>query len=205
MINDLYSDFDISPTVIRPEGLWYTNALTIDSYWLNERMIISAGFNSLRVKYVKDSINSPIATGVYYGQETVTRTFVFPRIEIAYRHPLGEHLYLQSYISFGAPEFMSRYKSRGISYTQEGQDSWDKYNTIRGSGDWDIYVDKKALFVELGQQLSYDIDRWSVSAGFNYFFFRNRSFEGYHGLHLNVGCSVRFGDKDINQKLESND
>jgi len=201
LISDYHSNEDFSPTTSHPEGLWYSNSFTLDTYWFNKKMVISAGVNSFRMKSVSDSVNSPVATGLYYGQQTVKRTFIMPKIGIAYRHPISEHLYLESSLSFGAPGIMDWYKSSGVSYTQEGQISWNNYNTIYGDGVWDVYVDKKTLFLELGQQLSYEMDRWSLSTGVNYFFMRNWSINGYHGLHFNVGCSVRFGKSTPKSEL----
>ena len=193
------------PSRSYPKGLWHASSFALDTYWSERKIVASIGFNFFRYKYVSDSV-LPIYVNVpYYGQKTNSRTVVLPFIRFGYRFKLSERIVYQPSFSFGITEIIENNNSIGIAYDPAGQEGWDNYNRANGGPRWAFGFEKKSFMLEFGNDIVYDLDSWSFSGGLSYYFYRDLPIEGYHGLHLNVGCSVRFGGKNINQKLESND
>lgn len=194
MITDQVSGAISVPVRSYPVGLWQTSSLAMDSYWLDKRIIASIGLNFFHFKSVSDSVKAPYSQISHYGRRTNSTSIVLPFIRLAYRFSLGEHLIYQPSISIGATEIFNRNKLIGVAYDPAGQESWANNNQNYKGFNWSFYLDKRSFIFEFSNNIVYDLKHWSFSGGLSYFFYRNLPIEGYHGLHLNVGCSVRFGD-----------
>lgn len=178
-----------------PKGLWRASSFAIDTYWSDRKIVASIGFNFFHCKYVSDSV-LPIYVNVpYYGQKTNSRTVVLPFIRFGYRFSLSKRVVYQPSLSFGVTEIIENNSSNGIAYDPAGQEGWDNYNRSNSGPRWAFGFEKKSFMLEFGNHIVCDLNQWSFSGGLTYYFYRNLPIEGYHGLHLNVGCSVRFGDK----------
>ena len=180
------------PTSVRPIGLWRTSSMSLDSYWAKKKIVVSFGLSAFRYQVVVDSLVSPYATALIYGQLMKKSTVFLPSVRFAYRVRLHEHLYYSPSISLGVTEVMSRYKREALAYDPSDQEYWDQYQYNDATNT--IEFDKSAMLIEFRNSLVYDLQRWSLSGGVSYNFYRNLPMEGYHGLHLNVGCSWRFKD-----------
>ncbi len=195
VVSDEVAGYINPPSDIRPDGLWQTGSVMVDSYWKQKKVIVSFGLSSFRYKSVSDSALPIVGTYPHYGQLTETSTVILPTFHLGYRIKMKDRLYYKPSISFGITKLISRYKTNGVAYDSSSQPAWDKHNQIYGGG---LVTDfeKNAITMELDHTIVYDLQRWSLSCGLSYFYYRNLPIKGYHGLHFNIGCSVLLGNID---------
>lgn len=192
VVSDELAGYIYPPSDIRPEGLWQTGSVKVDSYWKQKKIILSLGLSSFRYKSVSDSALPVVGVYPYYGQLLETSVIILPTLQLGYQVKISDRFLYKPSISFGITKLMSTYKTDGVAYNPSGQAAWDKHDQIYGGG-LTIDFEKNVFSMELSSNIVYDLRRWLLSGGLSYFYYRNLPIKGYHGLHFNVGCSVMLG------------
>jgi hypothetical protein len=194
MVDDF---FPLAPSVkdehLNSKGVWHTNSLCFDTYFLNDKLVASIGFQFFHYKLTADSLYANYVVTPYYGQRTYWISSGMPFIKVGSVLRLSEKFSIRPSISFGMMQLVERFKTHGVAYNPSGQQGWDDENQDFNGFNYGYEFEVDSYSLELATDFSYDYHRWSFTGGLSYYYYRNLPVEGYHGLHLNIGCSVKFG------------